>query len=234
MARSTSTATFAASSSGGIEGSASTPGQRRISLTDSGAAAGTARSTWLAASASCATRAASTARSAAPGEVRFIADPAFDLAALLIRRPAARAVAGSRWRNSSGSLTVTSRYRWLTERSSTDERHARQFGGLRCEAGHAEDHLGFPGPPRNVRFRRRFGTFSAPRTRICRHFCGSRRRFLYFGCRVAENVSVIRRLAQAEGWRAGMRIAPVYGRTLGSSRFGPTQTDANARFREMT
>ena len=116
---STSRRACSASASGATVGSASTPGQRRISPTDSGRAPGAPRTTSAAAFASSPTRARSTARPTAPAaarvsEIRHSTLPRFNSARMRSRS------AASRPRSSSGRRSWTSRNRWLTERSSTE------------------------------------------------------------------------------------------------------------------
>ena len=115
--------------SGGTVGSARTPGQRRISLTESGAAPGTARVTSAAAAASWPMRAGVDGQPVAGLRRPVERDPALDLAALAAAPASVSRSAGSTVRSSSGSLSDEVEIAMVDRAQLDRERDARQFGG---------------------------------------------------------------------------------------------------------
>src|SRR5260221_1812025 len=83
------------------------------------------------------------------------------------------------------------------------QRQAGQFGGLRCKAGHTEDH-GIEAPWLAGRATSGSGGVLAllmAQETYSQAFARLARRFLYFGCRVAENVSANRPWRKPRGRR---------------------------------
>ena len=135
----TSSPACAASSAGGTVGSASTPGQRRISPTDSGVAPGAPRVTSAAAFASCSTRARSTARPAAPAAGRASVMRHSTLPRFSSARIRSRSV-GFEAAQFVGEAKLEVEEPVVDGTQFDGQRHAGQFRGNCREAGHAADH----------------------------------------------------------------------------------------------